>query len=261
MVKKKIKNTEIEEMVVEMIRFLKKWGLWQNTMILACGNSYTDSGNEGDEFLGLTHVVKQENVDPDEYIDLMEYPDEELSQHIFDMTFENGLSDIFRDGTLTLNSEDIENEAWDHILKDISFAKKYIEENFSDVREFLQDVLEVQKTGRKYTMWDPLEYESFEEYKQMNDDDGEGIPVYTLFDNYEEYRGFLQGNISSLEGSPELLSMVSDYLKNDLKQSGKDIEFEKAPAGLMKEFNEIFSKHGLYYEPVYNWMITGREIE
>ena len=38
-------------------------------------------------------------------------------------------------------------------------------------------------------------------------------------------------------------------------------EFEKAPAGIMKEFNEIFSKHGLYYEPVYNWMITGREIE
>ena len=61
----------IENLVVEVIRYLQNWGLWNRTKVLACGNSYTsDDDWEGqDEFRGLSDVLIENGVNPKDYLE------------------------------------------------------------------------------------------------------------------------------------------------------------------------------------------------
>ena len=74
----KPRRGNIDEMLVEMIEYLEKWGLWYDMMILANGNSY----GPGDPLYDVEY-----DVDPDDYIGVIE-SDEPRSKHLFDMVYE-----------------------------------------------------------------------------------------------------------------------------------------------------------------------------
>ena len=190
----RISDEEIKDMLIEMITFLKEWGLWQNTMILALGNAYETSDNERDKYEGMPYVKVRENVDPDDYIDVLLDSDGEdgKSEHLFDMTFESGLTEIFIDRFMELRGDEIGSKAWDYILRNSTI----IDDCAEDPDEFRREMFELNKD------------------------------ISYLKDKMCEYR-----DTFTFRG--EVVSHV------------------------FQEFNNIFDKHGMDYEPVYDYMIAG----
>ena len=248
-------NASMEDMVATMIRFLMKWGLWQNTKILACGNSYTTSDRSSDLFMGIPYVEIQQHVALEEFVDTDMLDDEDnLSAYPFGMTFESGLTELFQDHFMEVESETLKDDAWEYIFLNSSFIDEYSENYDGTFKDFLREVLNTEDRAHTYSMWDPLEYESYEEYQGMNEDDGDGIPVYTLFDTYEDYQN---GRTDSVKNSPELYEMVKRYIIR-FAEENDEITIRGEVAGhILKEFKAIFEKYGLEFEPVYDWMVVG----
>ncbi len=249
-------DSKMEEMVAMMIRFLMKWGLWQNTKILACGNSYTTSDRSTDRFMDIPGVNVQKNVALEDYVDVEMLEDEgNPAAYPFGMAFESSLTDLFRDHYMEIESEALEDDAWEYLFRNSPFIDDYIENYNGTFIDFLRDVLYTEDGDHKYTMWDPLEYESYEEYQRMNEDDGKGIPVYTLFDTYDEYRS---GKTESVINTPELYGMVTRFIQERLTDENEEITIRgEVAAHILKEYKELFKQYGLEFEPVYDWMVVG----
>ena len=241
------------EMVLDMIRFLQKWGLWQETMILADGNAYKSSRNNEDCFQGIPYVKVKEKVDPDEYIGKLGEP----SPHIFDMTFDSALTEIFNYHEMEPDRSEISPEAWKYIFEHSRILEDFIA-GYGN-KELLEEMISV--CDREYTLWDPLEYESFEEYAAEHAGGSEqATPVYTLFDNDEEYRRFLKGEHVNLRENPELWDMAVEYGIRSFRAWDDSILIRgEVIEHILNELNAIFEKYGLWYEPEESWMLVGRK--
>ncbi len=250
----KPRRGNIREMVVEMIEYLDKWGLWYEMMILACGNSY----GPGDPLYDV-----EPDVNPDDYIGLVEV-DEPRSKHLFDMVFEGPLFEWFSHGYMIFRSEHLEimhDDAWRYITHHSTVVEDFISRRGSG--EFMQDMLSAQSISDiDYSMWDPMEYESLEQYQKEYEDNGEGILVYTLFDSYDDYHDFLYGKAENIRQSPELFELASKYIKKELSSYTDGLKLEGDAARYIREgFDAIFEKYGLWYGLVYNGMITADWID
>ena len=250
----KPRRGNIDEMLVEMIEYLEKWGLWYDMKILANGNSY----GPGDPLYDVEY-----DVDPDDYIGVIE-SDEPRSKHLFDMVYEGPLLEWFSYGYMIFGSENLEimhDDAWEYITRHSTVVEKYISDCGSD--EFMIDMLTSQSISAKdYSMWDPMEFESFELYQNYYEDNGEGIPVYTLFDSYKDFHDFLYGKAENIRQSPELFEMASKYIKKELSSYTDGLKLDGDVARHIKEgFDAIFEKYGLWYDLVYNGMITAEWID
>lgn len=61
----KTESERMEEMPLEMIRFLQKWGLWTDASILTNGNRYSYSPDPKKCDCGLPHTEFEQDVDPE----------------------------------------------------------------------------------------------------------------------------------------------------------------------------------------------------
>ena len=270
------KGFSIEEMVKEMIHFLKTWGLWENTRIFACGNAY-DSEERGLDYAkcremeGFTKVYIAENINPNEYV---ESPVEEGEpfEHIFDMTFESSLCDLLDEGILRVEYSEIESRGWDYIFDNNSWVEEWLEKEYPDGEELLSHIISEDGEDSGFTMWDPLRYDDYDELEEkadsgmlkMVDDPGKKeqslIPAYTLFDNYEDYEKFLNGDYSLIRKDSMLWQMTKRFLAKCFlgEYAGDEVEIKGEIADhIIHEFHEIFRKYGMWYEPMYAWMIVG----
>ncbi len=265
------KHSSMDDMAVEMIRFLQKWGLWERTRIFACKKSYdSDDDRNGDEYKGIPFVQVKENVNPADHVK-SPYGADESFAHIFDMTFEGPLYDIFCDGALRTRCGMIDIEAWDYILEHSSFPEELFDSGeYGKGELLLSNIITGGGEDSTYSMWDPLKYEDYNEY--LNSDEYERlpepeknseeelIPAYTLFDTYAEYKSFLDGDIKLLRSNPVLWRMAVRMIKNLLYQELEDDEISITGAVVLhirEEFASIFEKYGLDYELIYNWMLAG----
>ena len=57
----------MEKMVIELITFLQKWGLWRDVTILTDGKMYSPSRDKEDVFYDLTNVKVSTCENPDDY--------------------------------------------------------------------------------------------------------------------------------------------------------------------------------------------------
>ncbi len=239
------------EMVLEMIRFLQKWGLWQETMILADGNAYKSSRDKRKCFQGIPYVKVEEKVDPDEYLGELSEP----SPHIFDMTFDSALTEIFVYHEMELSGNEISREAWEYIFAHSQILDELIRDHSGPAsrRELQEKLIDV--GDREYTLWDPLE----DDLSTRDGESEEAMPVYTLFDSDEDYRRFLNGEDVDLRRYPELWDLAVRYGIRYFSEWKDTILIRGGVIGhIMKELNAIFKKYGLWYEPEESWMIIGR---
>ena len=194
------------------------------------------------------------------------YGDEEPFEHVFDMTFESALCEVFDEGVLRTDYGMIEGEAWDFVFANSRFLADYLESELSwdrDIEEVLSDIISENAGAEEYTLWDPLEYEDFNEYQKHHDTGSEkegATPLYTLFDTYENYQQFMKGEFSLLRQSPVLWDMVASHAKNRFSGELSDVQTEiegEVVTNIMNEFGAIFKKYGLDYTQLYSWMIVG----
>ena len=264
------KKDRVEELVVEMIRFLQKWGLWEHTRIFASGNSYdSDDDWNGEEYKGIPLVSFKKGVNPADYVKTPSTEDATF-EHIFDMTFEGPLYDIFCDGTLRTCYGKVDNDSWDYIFRHSDFLLNFIDSGIcGSGEELLSNMLTECEGESAYSMWDPLKYEDFSEYissdeyekynEPMWSDETDLIPAYTLFDTYEEYKIFLSGDHKMLKTNPVLWKMAVNMAKHLFYQDLEDDEFSvsgEVADHIREEFISIFNKYGLDYELIYNWMLV-----
>ena len=246
----------IENLVVEVIHYLQDWGLWNLTMVLACGNSYTSDDNRAgqDEFRGLLYVLVEKGVNPKDYF---EYYDaiEDMDDHIFGMTYNSYLEELFNEGIYRAEygmiAEDIRDFIWDNS----NALLKYLDSNeFGYGEELLSAILSAQGDEPKYSMWDPLKYENYEEYEKDNDCIGSGdkdlIPAYTLFDNYEEYKRFLNdGELTMLRDDPVLWDLSKRFAECEIDDDHIiEIEGGKVVSHFKKGLSDIFRKYDLRFD-------------
>ena len=242
---------ELEEMVVEVVQFMKKWGCWTNTMILANGNAYMASNSEDDVFRDVSRVKVKENVDPSEYI--TEEETFEKPEYIFDILTESPLCGI--------NSRrEFENE-WENLSDE---AVEYILENSDELNNIFRylDRGEAIKNIEGVSEWDPLEWESWDEYVEATGDENvDSTQLSTLFDNYSDYQKFMDGR-DDYRMNPQLQEWMKDIAKKMAKDGRLNytllIYDGRVLSRIEKEMEQIYEKHNLTFDYAYSWMMYGK---
>ncbi len=274
---------EIGNLLLELIVFLKKWGLWEGTSIFALGNRYAYSDDVGKSYMGLDHVEFTTNVNPENYTSGM--TDEQDSngnhiwksfsnpEHILDMVFEGPLYKFLWEETYEVNKADLSLEAWEYIFNHTSFFDEYLYElyDLASVEELYEKIMEDKIDNPDYPAWDPLVFDSWEEYQEFvhgqsykDEEEENRIPAYQRYGTYEEYIN----DMEDLENmKPEDLESLWEKMVNDAKNkfmSGEDGEmlslygrdFKELSEFLRNEFDSIFEKYELWYDFGFKWSLS-----
>ncbi len=276
----KLKKEELKSMAHEVISFLKEWGLWRDTMILAAGNRYSYSLNEDDVCEGMTNVSFEENVDPEEYVrGLTNGPGGDGNliwrslanpEHIFDMVYEGPLHMLLRYDTYEPDLSCISGSGWKYIFANTELIPDHImtEYEVDNPHELGERMWEELFDNPELSYWDPLVFDSWEEYLEMyGGDDGEKDPAYTNLDTYEEYRYLMEGgsDLFIKEHQNEIRTrwekMEKEAMEYYMKEGSEDGEIygylqRKVKEHIMKGFNEIFERFGLWYDLDYGWSLS-----
>ena len=276
----KLKNEKLKCMALEVIAFLKEWGLWRDTMILAAGNRYSYSPNEEDVHEGMANVSYEEDVDPEVYTrgltnatggnaDLI-WRSFSNPEHIFDMVYEGPLHMLIRYGEYEPDLSSISETAWKYIFSNTDLIPDHIltEYEVGDPYELGVHMWEELFDNPELSYWDPLVFDSWEEYLNMyGEDDGENAPAYTNIDTYEEYRYLMEGGAELFiwEHQNEIRArwekMENEAIEYYISDRAQDSEIygylqSKVKEHIMEGFNEIFERYGLWYDMDYSWSLS-----
>ena len=272
---KEIQQIDLEQLTEDVIRFLQTWGLWEDTMILTKGNQYAYAKDGGESFRGLKHVKITEGVDPEKKMLGCTEEDDCLGrpiwssyanpEHIFDMVFEGPLCALLGYGGYEPIKADIGDEAWKIIFDhdtDNYVMNHFLYEKYgcTDAEEYLEKVL---KEEPDYSEWNPLEFDTWEEYLEFIGFKGsgtsEGVKRFRTYDEYEEYcHLYCQTSVSDIEPIWELL--VEDAKKEFVKDCGRDgrerIYVPELTGYVMEKFRNLLERYGLYYNTCFTWSAT-----
>ncbi len=277
---KKLKTEELKRMAQEVITFLKEWGLWRDTMILAAENKYSYSSHEEDTYEGMTHVAYEENVDPESYTcGLTNTPGGNADliwrsfsnpEHIFDMVYEGPLQMFLRHDVYEPDLSSIPEAGWKYIFSNTDLISDRILEEYevADPHELGEHMWEELFDNPERSYWDPLVFDSWKEYLDMyGGDDEEKTPAYTDMDTYEEYRYLMEGGSELFikEHSDEIRDrwgkMEEEAIKYYMNDRAEDSEIYgylqgKVKDHIMEGFSEIFERYGLWYDLDYSWSLS-----
>ena len=282
----KITSTEIftkearEILTIEVISFLKKWGMWRDTVILTNGNKYSYSENSSDYYMGISNVNYEEKIDPSEYTKgilttedydgewTVEWKDFSNPEHIFEMIYEGPLYWLISNDEYEVRRNDIEPEAWDYIFANTTILNDYMFDEYGvyDLEDFFQTVKsmslgEVSETDGEECIcqgWDPLIFDTWEEYLEMGGEErGRLSPLDEFYDTYEDYLGNVEAfEIIGIDMVSKIWeNMLYDAKKNILLQEDK-LYLPEISGYILEEFSEIFEKHNLWFEPGFAWSLS-----
>ena len=251
-------NEMSEQLARDIISFCKKWGLWKEVQIFTGGKCYTDI--DGIDHMEYTKI--EENVyvraepDPDPYLSgYMEIYNHHVEageeqtyeykrccfsnpEHLLDMTFEGPLYNLLNDGELTVWRENLSDEARKYLLRE---KMKWDD----DAAEFIDH----------YRGWDPVEYDSFEDYLELEDppefDDEILHCNMEDFESAEEFQEYLYKAVSSREAVLE-----EYYIMEEMKNAGLYSDHDVTAAYVFNQFKEIFTRYGLWFEMGFKWTLT-----
>lgn len=259
------KNEDAEKLAMDIVAFLRKWGMWRDTQIFTGGKCYTYDKESG---LSIRDELHPENYmgGPSAVHDCngntaYEYKDYSNSERLLDMTFEGPLYSLLNEDEYRVTIGDLSEEA-KHIivpqmkmslLGDGRLLYGVDDEAYECVEEFLED-----------QMWDPMVDDSYEEwlertefeYCDMMEDLTEDIPKQREFSEREEYEYFLFITTRLRE------EKLMEYFRNRVCDN---IYFDETflydighriADQVWKEFDEIFERYGLWFEFGYNWNLS-----
>ena len=224
--------------------------MWQDVQIFTGGKCYTDNDGE---------LVVRDERHPEKYLEGISHYDcnghavwNDLSnsERLLDMTFEGPLSLLLRHHEYEVKIGDVADEVRRIIVPET-------DECFEEVEELVEEYLE-----GKYS-WDPAEFDSFEEWLELNQycdmdlfdhknySDGREIE----FSSREEYEDFLMYQAVERE------LLIADYFEDEICDEAEwDLEIfydnNRIASMIIEEFNNLLEKYGLWYELCFSWSLT-----
>ena len=283
----KTESERMEEMALEMIRFLQKWGLWTDASILTNGNRYSYSPDPKKCDCGLPHTEFEQDVDPEQAMKGLTasgWKSLANPEHIFDMIYEGPLCMLLRYCEYETESEEISLEAWEYIFDHTNMLREHLgaKHGVCSQEELLEEIktmpfeyycnmcAEISCNGvpfdglwdfdDRYFDWDPLVFDTWEEYLEfMDHPEGSWYkktrpqPLYELFDTYAEYLKEPEKfeSITMDDVQPIWNEMVEDT-KKDLMKGGL-VNIPEVFDHILSEFDSVFEKYGLWYDLCFDW--------
>ena len=244
------KETDSERLAMDIVTFLQKWGMWQDVQIFTGGKCYTDDRGKvaiRNEKHPEKYLVGPIERDCNGGIIWKEFSNPE---RLLDMTFEGPLSLLLRHHEYEVKIGDVADEVRRIIVPET-------DECFEEVEELVEEYLE-----GKYS-WDPAEFDSFEEWLELNQycdmdlfdhknySDGREIE----FSSREEYEDFLMYQAVERE------LIIADYFEDEICDEAEwDLEIfydnNRIASMIIEEFNNLLEKYGLWYELCFSWSLT-----
>ena len=273
-------NLKTRSLVSDLISFLQKWGLWSDTTILANGNRYSYSADRTCGYGGFNYVEYEENVKPEDYTSgITEEIDSEGNpvwrsysnpEHILDMVYEGSLYMLLTNDTYETRKSEIPEETWEYIFSHSDILNNFLYEKYEciDASELLTRILEEKFYNPDYIAWDPLVFDTWEEYQELINGEayetGEEklTPTYQRYGTYEEYLEDMEISESlCVEDVEPMWEQMVKEAKTEIIRgcaaNESDIISVPEIAGYIKsEFDKIFDRYGLWYDFGFSWSLT-----
>lgn len=275
-----MESSKIQALESDLIRFLQKWGLWRDTMILASGNRYAYSTERTCRYGDFYYVEFEEDVEPEDYTSgITEERDYDGNpvwrsfsnpEHILDMIYEGPLYMLLAHVTYETRKSEISEEAWEYILDHSDILDDYLYEKYEchDAWDLLAKILEDKFDNPDYTVWDPLVFDTWEEYQEFVNgeayENGEEklTPAYQRYGTYEEYLSDMEisESLSIEDIEPVWEQMVSEAKAEFIRKCAVDeagiITIPEIAGYIKSEFDKIFDRYGLWYDFGFSWSLT-----
>ena len=220
-------------------------------------------------------MAYEENIDPEDY---MKGPIETGSgkisrsscanpEHIFDMTYEGPLLMLLAYDEYVPDRKKLSEECRKYILEYTDLIEEYIYDNYEVLspeglaQQLWEDIFD----DPELCYWDPLEFDTWEEYLELCcGDEGENNKVYLQFDTYEEYREARDGGIDRFvsEHAKEIQiawERMTEEARTAIKKEEGELPYEIRDH-VYEEFARIFERYGLYFDYCFRWSLTSYRI-
>lgn len=249
------KETDSEMLAMDIVTFLRKWGMWQDVQIFTGGKCYTDENGE---------LVIKDEKHPEKYLEGLTgrdcngesiWKDFSNPERFLDMTFEGPLSLLLRHHEYEVKIGDVSDEV-KHII--VPETGEYVDEALERMEEYLEG---------NY-LWDPAEFDSYEEWLDLTqypdidflitEDSARGGEEIE-FSSREEYEDFLMRNAVERE------LKVAEYFEDEISSEAEwDTKWAlevfhdggRIASMIIEEFNDLLEKYGLWYELCFSWSLT-----
>lgn len=264
---------KLENLVMEIISFLQKWGLWQETTIFANGNRYAHTYEKEKKYKGLSFVEFVTDVNPETYTRGITascdcdgqhiWKSFSNPEHIFDMVFEGPLYMLLRYGKYEVKKSDVSEEAWTYIFEHTDILEEYFLEKYGvlDEEGLLEQILMGQFEKSEYFAWNPLVFDTWEEYLAFCGDE-ESVVNYHRCDTSLKGSEDLEmhADIGVEDIMPLWERMVCDakreYIRDCSHDGDERLYLPELADYIQSEFISIFSSYGLWYDFGFGWSLT-----
>ena len=273
-------NSKTQSLVSDLIRFLQKWGLWHDTMVLANGNRYSYSAERTSVYEDLNYTEVEHNVNPEDYMrgiteerDCLGNPvwrSFSNPEHILDMVYEGPLYMLLTHDTYETRKSEISEEAWEYIFEHTDILDDFLYEKYEcrDASDLLTKILEDKFDNPDHTAWDPLVFDTWEEYQEFVNGEayetGEEnlTPTYQRYGTYEEYLDDMEisESLSVEDVEPIWKQMALGAKREFIRECALDetviILIPEIVGHIKTEFDKIFDRYGLWYDFGFSWSLT-----
>ena len=264
----------------DLICFLQKWGLWHDTMVLANGNRYSYSAERTSVYEDLNYTEVEHNVNPEDYMrgiteerDCLGNPvlrSFSNPEHILDMVYEGPLYMLLTHDTYETRKSEISKDAWEYIFEHTDILDDFLYEKYEcrDASDLLTKILEDRFDNPDYTAWDPLVFDTWEEYQEFVNGEayetGEEnlTPTYQRYGTYEEYLDDMEisESLSVEDVEPIWKQMALGAKREFIRECALDetgiILIPEIVGHIKTEFDKIFDRYGLWYDFGFSWSLT-----
>ncbi len=247
------------KLALEIVKFLKKWNLWEGVKIYTGGWCYS-VGCEDDVTDGISGLCKEpcssEEVDiytsgivgRDCYGNI-ESETFANPAHLLDMTFMGPLSTLLNKFQYGVDLNDLPEETKEYLKDELQYILVDSEEEDRRNEEYFAYM--ERKNG-----WDPMIFDSYEEYLELERGDALELDdeetEHVEFASREEYQDFIERSIQKRE----------QQLLEELYFDTEDCEVITPKEGWLlaeyihREFIELLECYGLWYEQGFSWTLT-----
>ena len=263
-------NKNHENFALDVIRFLQKWGLWRDVCIYTGGKAYRYDDDSSSSYKTIPNVKYEEGVDPEDYMkgltpsDCEDYCSwESLAnpEHIFDMTYEGPLHMLLSYDEYEPVRDEISDGGWSFIWEHTDLIEEYIVDNYdvSSPDELARQMWYNIFDNPELNYWDPMNFDTWEEYVELEYSDYEGDNAISLhFDTYEEYcaardlgmDGYISAHWTEVQ---TVWDKMVEEAKTNITQNDGHIPIN---GHIYEEFSRLFDNYGLWFEFCFKWSLT-----
>ncbi|MGN0482005.1 MAG: hypothetical protein ACI4HI_00475 [Lachnospiraceae bacterium] len=277
---KKRNNIDFENLAHDVIHFCQEWGMWDGISIYTGGKRYSYS-KQRQKVLGLEHVKVRCCTDKQIDRATSYYSGEDCNgnliyksyanpEHLFEMNYDGVLYDLLVYGEYEVELADLSDRAIKKMMQssiyNFCYGLQTSSGGYFDLEEemytYVEDFME-RRAG-----WDPMEFDSYEDYVALTGDDWEYKEwqeeylddqerTIEEFSTQEEYLDYLERTIREREEEVEKSRDWYWDFRGEIRENHFYLtEFSDVVSDIKAEFRQIFERYGLWYEIGCSWGLT-----